>query len=167
MSELTPDKFLNAAEVEALERVIGGDSRDEVMITIALKCGPRASELLGIKRGDINHQSKSIFIRGKKGSSGRSIPLKADLYHRLMRYVNTHDDERVFPISYPRLVEIWNIFKPAPKKFHSLRHTFALALYKKSKDIRLVKAALGHRSLTNTMIYLEYSYTDTEMRKYL
>jgi integrase/recombinase XerC len=52
-----------------------------------------------------------------------------------------------------------------PKKFHSLRHTFAIELYQKTKDLRLVQVALGHRNITNTMIYADYVYSQQELRK--
>jgi integrase/recombinase XerD len=37
--------------------------------------------------------------------------------------------------------------------FHSLRHTFAMRLYSETKDILLVQRMLGHKSLTNTLVY--------------
>ncbi|MDD5466150.1 MAG: tyrosine-type recombinase/integrase, partial [Candidatus Omnitrophica bacterium] len=36
---------------------------------------------------------------------------------------------------------------------HTLRHTFATDLLKETKNIRLVQRALGHVSLSTTMIY--------------
>jgi integrase len=71
----------------------------------------------------------------------------------------------LFPITYNRLRQIWDLYRPVQKKFHSLRHTFAIQLYKKTKDIRLVQVALGHRNVMNTMIYADYVYSQTELRK--
>jgi site-specific recombinase XerD len=73
----------------------------------------------------------------------------------------------IFDISYKRLHQVWQEWKPVNKKLHSLRHTFAMNLYKKSKDLRLVQTAMGHRSINSTMIYQEYEYTTQEYRKYL
>ena len=36
---------------------------------------------------------------------------------------------------------------------HALRHTFAMAIYKKSGDIALTQAALRHRSIASTLVY--------------
>ena len=36
---------------------------------------------------------------------------------------------------------------------HSLRHTFATELYRRTRDLGLVQAALGHASITSTMVY--------------
>jgi site-specific recombinase XerD len=36
---------------------------------------------------------------------------------------------------------------------HSLRHTFATKLYKRTGDVLLVREALCHRSISSTLIY--------------
>ena len=73
--------------------------------------------------------------------------------------------QRIFPISYIRFHQIWDKYRPCHKKLHSLRHTFAIRLYKKTKDIRLVQFALGHRNIANTMIYADYVYSQEELKK--
>ncbi|CAM5999402.1 unnamed protein product [Sphagnum balticum] len=35
----------------------------------------------------------------------------------------------------------------------------------KTKDLRLVQVALGHRNITNTMVYADYIYSQQELRK--
>ena len=42
------------------------------------------------------------------------------------------------------------------------RHTYATELYRSSKDIRLVQKALGHASLSTTMIYTHIVDDDME-----
>ena len=41
-----------------------------------------------------------------------------------------------------------------PFSIHSLRHTFAMRLYRKTGDLCLVQRALGHRQITTTEIYV-------------
>ena len=36
---------------------------------------------------------------------------------------------------------------------HGLRHSYAMRLYAKTGDIALVQRALGHRSITSTLVY--------------
>jgi integrase len=74
---------------------------------------------------------------------------------------------RIFPISYQRLYQIWDHWKPCKKKLHSLRHTFAIELYRRTRDLRLVQMALGHKSINNTMVYADYIYTQEELKKLL
>jgi integrase/recombinase XerC len=133
---------------------------------LALRTGGRASELLGLRHVDLNTYDSSVFIRGIKGSNDREIPLPAKLFEKLQAYAATvPSSSNLFPIGYHRLRQIWDWYRPVPKKFHSLRHTFAIRLYKKTKDIRLVQVALGHRNITNTMIYADYHYSQEELRK--
>lgn len=166
--QLNKSKYLLRSEEEELRRVLKlfeeRDRRDTALIELALATGARASEILAITGSDLEAENQTVFIRGIKGSNDREIPVKSRLFSRLQGLVSS-PEERLFKISYPRLVQIWLNFRPCNKKFHSLRHTFALNLYKKTKDIRLVQVALGHRSIQNTMIYADYVYTTNELRK--
>jgi integrase/recombinase XerC len=44
-----------------------------------------------------------------------------------------------------------------PFSIHSLRHTFATRLYRKTGDLYLVQRALGHRQITTTEVYARVS----------
>lgn len=45
---------------------------------------------------------------------------------------------------------------------HTLRHTFATDFYRKTKDAVVVKNALGHSSITTTMVYVHLVGSDVE-----
>lgn len=159
-------KYLSQEEVLYLEDIIRRyQNRDTLMLETLLATGARASELLAIRKADLG--DTAVFIRGLKGSNDRVIPLKRDLYKRLQVYAGLclTTQDLIFNISYDRLYQIWQFYKPFDKGLHALRHTFAIALYRKSKDLRLVQRALGHKSIKNTMIYNELVYTVDEMRK--
>lgn len=141
------------------------DPRDCLLLSLGLRTGARANELLQIQKTDLNPYDESVFIRGIKGSNDREIPLHSDFYRRLRNFAEKQPNQLLFPISYHRLYQIWEFYRPIPKKFHSLRHTFAIELYQKTKDLRLVQVALGHRNITNTMIYADYVYSQQELRK--
>jgi integrase len=157
---LNKSKFLEQTELALLRSNLRLDVRDEVIILLAIETGARASEILHLSQPDFFDSSKSILIRGLKGSKSREMPLREDLYHAAKRFVP-------FGIGYPRLHQIWCKYKPVDKKFHSLRHTFALELYRKHRDVYLVKTALGHKSINNTQIYVDYLYNTEELRKLL
>ena len=167
---LNKNKYLIEPEVDQLERLLeknfSDSSRDVLILMIGLRTGARASELLELRHADLNTYDKSVFIRGIKGSNDREIPLPKALFDRVHAYSKTVDPKLgLFPIGYHRLRQIWDLYRPADKKFHSLRHTFAIRLYQKTKDIRLVQVALGHRNIANTMVYADYVYSQTELRK--
>lgn len=162
-------KFLLPDEIERLTAILtkfrGTNARDCLLIELALKSGARASELIknrnangketGIRKQDLNPSFKTVHIRGLKGSSDRDIGLNPDLYARLEKYAQTVDDEFLFEISYQRLDQLWSMYRPVKKRFHALRHTFAVELYRKTKDVLLLKRALGHKNIRNTMVYTE------------
>lgn len=167
--QLNKNKYLLPPERERLFTLIkdhvSRDSRNCLLLWTALRTGARAQELLNIEKSDLNPYDETIFIKGIKNSNDREIPVPRELFSRLQSLSEAQEGVRVFPITYPRLHQIWDFYRPVPKKFHSLRHTFAIELYQKTKDIRLVQVALGHRNITNTMIYADYIYSQQELRK--
>lgn len=166
---LNKNKYLLPDEVLRLEKLLKEnfekDPRNCFVLTLALKTGARAQEVLNLKKTSLSLHEETVFIEGLKGSNDREIPLMPALFKKLHSYSQSVPGEFLFPISYNRLRQIWDLYRPAPKTFHSLRHTFAIQLYKKTKDIRLVQVALGHRNVMNTMIYADYAYSQTELRK--
>ena len=166
---LNKNKYLLPPEVERLHQLMldheSRDLRNCLMILVAIRTGARAQEVLNLNRADLNTYDESIFIRGLKGSNDREIPIPRDLFLKLHRYSESLTGLRLFPITYDRLYQIWGLYRPVPKKFHALRHTFAIQLYQKTKDLRLVQVALGHRNITNTMVYADYVYSQQELKK--
>lgn len=166
---LNKNKYLLEDEYQRLTGILKSfeskDSRNTTLIWTALLTGARAQEILNLTKDDLNPQEQSIFIRGLKGSNDRELPLASWHYLKLSKLAHAEAGGNIFPISYNRLYQIWDLYRPTHKSFHSLRHTFAVRLYKRTKDIRLVQVALGHRNIANTMIYAEYVYSQEELRK--
>lgn len=167
--QLNKNKYLLAPELERLTKIITDfetkDPRNCLILWIALKTGARAQEILNLQKSDLNPYDETVYIRGIKGSNDREIPLRSDLYRKLQRYADSVSGTKLFDISYDRLYQVWQLYRPIPKKFHALRHTFAIELYKKTRDIRLVQVALGHRNIANTMVYADYVYSQQELRR--
>ena len=166
---LNKNKYLLEPEsqklLELLDTYMATDTRNCLLIMLALKTGARAQELLNIRKIDLNAYDQTVSIRGIKGSNDRELPLKPEFFNKLYKFAQSSADDKLFPISYNRLRQIWELYRPVQKKFHCLRHTFAIQVYKKTKDIRLVQVALGHRNIMNTMIYADYVYSQQELRK--
>jgi len=167
--QLNKNKYLLDPEAEKLEHILldfyQDDPRNCLLLSLLLRTGARVSEVLNLRKQDLNPFEHTVFIRGLKGSNDRELPLHEDFFKQLYTYASAQPEEQFFNISYNRLRQIWDLYRPAHKKLHCLRHTFAIRLYKKSKDLRLVQFALGHRNITNTMIYADYVYTQDELKK--
>lgn len=142
--------------------------RNSLMIELAYRTGARASELLNIRKIDLLEDSKQVLIRGVKGSKDREVPIPDDLFSRLEAFaLDLGPEDRLFPIAYNTLGAIWRREFRVKKKFHSLRHTFAIHALNKTNNVRLVQRLLGHKSITNTEIYLDYVYDLEAKRKIL
>jgi integrase len=166
---LNKNKYLLEPEVERLEHILKSfgdqDPRNCTLIWTLLLTGARAQEVLNLRVEDLNTYDETVFIHGIKGSNDREIPVPPWLFQRLAAESARAVDQQLFAISYNRLHQIWDLYRPVHKKLHALRHTFAIRLYKKTRDLRLVQVALGHRNITNTMIYADYIYSQQELRK--
>ncbi len=157
--EITRSKYLLSDELIALNSVLlKYPNRDTALILLALHTGARANELLKITVKDLNDTFQSVFIQGSKKSKEREIPVSPEIYDLIKAHIP-------FNISYRRLSQIWDYYKPVNKTFHSLRHTFAINLYKHTKDIKLVQICLGHKSITSTQVYSDFIYEQSEMRR--
>jgi integrase len=166
---LNKNKYLLDPEMDRLNYILDSfkdkDPRNCTLLWTLLHSGARAQEVLNLTADDLNTYDESVFIRGLKGSNDRELPVPSWLFQRLTAELSRAQNQRLFPITYNRLRQIWDLYRPVHKKLHALRHTFAIRLYKKTKDLRLVQVALGHRNITNTMIYAEYAYSQEELRK--
>jgi len=166
---LNKNKYLLDPEFERLDYILKSfrdkDPRNCNLLWALVHTGARAQEVLNLRVEDLNTYEESVFIRGIKGSNDRELPLPAWLFQSLQNEVARSKNQMLFPISYNRLRQVWELYRPVHKKLHALRHTFAIRLYRKTKDLRLVQVALGHRNITNTMIYADYHYSQQELRK--
>ncbi len=168
MNELTRDKYLNDEELRnlnnTLQRNKDSDVRNCALLELMLVSGGRCAEILSLTRSDLNLVEVSVYLRGKKRSRDREIPIQGQLIDRLASLCEVG---RLFPIGYHQLRNIWDLYRPAKKSLHSIRHTAALNLYRKTKDIKLVQTFLGHRSMTNTEIYLSFVSSQEDLRRAL
>lgn len=169
--ELNKNKYLNDDEQKVLQLTLTNyrdtDFRDTTLIWLALNCGGRAQEILNLRAEDLDHSEKTAFIRGLKDSDDRAIPLPPWLFKRVAHIANGGAaQDPIFDISYSRFRQIWEHYRPVKTKtLHCLRHTFAINVYRRSKDLLALRVALGHRSINNTMIYSNYVFKTSELKR--
>lgn len=174
MTKLSREKFMTKEELKTLKRVLDlceknpENLRDATIIRLLIHTGARASEILAIKKVDIGFKEKEVFIHGLKQGESRSFPLTPALTKSLKRLCESlNSGEQIFPITYTRLNQIWQEYKPCDKSMHSLRHAFSLRILEKTQNVRLVQVALGHASLTSTQVYMDFIYSAKDIRKAL
>jgi site-specific recombinase XerD len=140
--------------------------RNRCLMTVMLDCGLRAGEALRLEARDLDWQSGKLKVRQGKGKKDRVLWLNEGALELLRRWRERRPTRGAFLFptlkgallrdNYLRaMVKRYGQKAGIPKDVHPhmLRHTFATDLYRETKNIRLVQKALGHASLSTTMIY--------------
>jgi len=145
--------------------------RNKLVLEILYGTGIRLSELIHLKKSDINLKEGLIKVLGKRNKE-RIIPLPAELISVMEDYtisrekalgeytgddflVVTDKGRKTYPMYIYRIVNRFlALFTTTDKKSpHVLRHTFATHLLNRGADLNAVKDLLGHSSLAATQVY--------------
>ncbi len=171
MEKLFPDNFF--------EQSFKGQ-QDRLIIELFYDTGIRLSELLNIRRYDIDLSANTIKIMGKRNKE-RLIPFGNKLHDIIMSYLEEYEKSiavdngnyfifvavngnRLYPKAIYRTVRkyldmVTTIDKRSP---HVIRHTFATHMLNNGADLNAIKEILGHSSLAATQIY---THNSTEQLK--
>jgi integrase len=159
-------KFLNDAELESLLNLLDlhKGERDSILIRVLLFTGARTIEVTKLTKADL--REGGLFIHAAKGSNDRLVPLAADFYEELKTYAaNMAVTDRLFPIATRTIRHIWKHWRPNRNLgAHSLRHTIGVRHYSSCADIHATKTLLGHKSISSTLIYLDFVESQRKLR---
>jgi site-specific recombinase XerD len=153
--------------------------RDLAIFRVAYRCGLRASEIGMIKLDDYNISKGELYCKRLKGSRNNTIRLDSKAKFVLDKYIKeyniTNSSESVFksqkgnPISRHTLdyltKKYCNIARIDDKlkfHFHSIKHTTAVHLAESDMDIKELQWWLGHKSVSNTEIYFQFTTRQQE-----
>jgi integrase/recombinase XerD len=173
-------KFLTEDEIDRLfatpDVLTQEGIRDRAMLELMYAAGLRVSELVSMKRGDVDVHTGVVVCHGK-GSKERRVPIGKSAIHWLQRYDSVRAGYG--ESAYPNL--FLNRGKPLTRQFawssikkyalsiglpnvspHTLRHSFATHLLQHGADSRSVQALLGHSDISTTQIYTHI--TDRHLR---
>jgi integrase/recombinase XerD len=161
------EKLLKAPNVESrLGR------RDQAALETLYATGCRASEVVGLRPGDLDLEAGLARCIGK-GNKERCVPLGSRARSALSAYVAT--DRPVLVARHPETatvfvsksgrplsrIGLWRIVKQHARGAglrsevspHTLRHSFATHLLAGGADLRAVQEMLGHASIATTQVY--------------
>jgi integrase/recombinase XerD len=145
--------------------------RDRGLLELLYATGARASEVAGLKIGDVNLKIGYVRCLGK-GKKERVIPLNKAAIGAIEEYLEQFRGKLAKSFSGDFLflsrtgkalsrIEIWRIVKkyacraglPRQMTTHTLRHCFATHLLSGGADLRSVQEMLGHVDIATTQIY--------------
>jgi integrase/recombinase XerC len=174
-------KFLREDEMTELlsdqSEVLGEGyeaGRDALILETFYTLGIRLSELIKMKDTDVDFQSQTVLVNGKRNKQ-RYVPFGASLKESMQAYLSVRNGEvadrsgyfflrpngePLYPMLVYRVVHkyitmVSSLTKRSP---HVLRHTFATAMLNSGADLEAVKELLGHANLAATEVYTHTTF---------
>ncbi|HYE22726.1 MAG TPA: site-specific tyrosine recombinase/integron integrase [Verrucomicrobiae bacterium] len=185
----TPARSVEFLEPDEIKRLIDATDqekhkqtrlRDRAILEFLFSTGLRISELISLKRDNINLKRREFSVRGK-GDKMRLVFLSERAVTELEKYLAIRDDNsralfirhdekqsveqqlKSMDKSYAgltartvqRIIKKYAMLAGIMKKIspHTLRHSFATDLLTNGADLRSVQELLGHASISTTQIY--------------
>ncbi|WP_373499544.1 site-specific tyrosine recombinase XerD [Desulfococcus sp.] len=171
-------KLPDVLSIEEVERLLAmPDTTDSVgarnaaMLEVLYGAGLRVSELVTLKRHDVNTEACFLKVMGK-GASERIVPVGSHAKARLEFYLGTarplllkgRESAHLFVARAGKPLTrqgFWKILKKYAEHSgirkqitpHSLRHAFASHLLEGGADLRSIQMMLGHADISSTQIY--------------
>jgi site-specific recombinase XerD len=157
--------------------------REWMVIDLITSSGMRVGEAANIRCGDlkIGYSECEVFVRCGKGSRSRHIQIPKSLKQHLKRFLKWKEDrgEDITPDAHlffgqrgpwttqaiqqivKKHLKALGFYEPG-KSVHSLRHSYGVTFYRKSRDIRALGKQLGHASIQTTQIYTDVTKEDIQ-----
>lgn len=145
--------------------------RDKLFILLLYSSGLRVSEMGTTRVRDINFNTMSIKIIGKRNKE-RTVPIDNSVVKCASYYINVFKKGRssfLFFSSPPSIKELMCFENKVNRRLkicakvagvpetavspHKLRHSFATDLYNNEADLKTIQELLGHSSLQSTQVY--------------
>ena len=159
VEEIKMDELLNKVEFGE------GDvaERDRLILELFYFTGMRLSELVNLKKADVDYSNSTIRVLGKRNKQ-RLIPITPYILDKIKTTNNSNksiflfiskkgqqiSNKQVYRLVNKYLGMVTSLDKKSP---HILRHTFATHMLNNGADINAVKELLGHANLSATEVY--------------
>ena len=124
-------------------------------IYLALKTGMRQSEIIRLRRSDIDFERCLIELRDTKNGEPRLVPLTQSAMRELRSFY--HSDDVVFPVTRSGLQ---NAFRKTLRRldivnlrFHDLRHEAISGFFEQGLSMPEVQLLSGHKTVEQLMRY--------------
>ena len=142
--------------------------KHKIVIKLLYGCGFRVSELINLKKSDLNFDEEIIHIRLAKGKKDRFVKIPESVSLELGNYIKLNNSDILFSSNRAgklTIKSIQKIVQNSAKKAgikkrvypHLLRHSFATHLLEQGTDLRIIQKLLGHSDIKTTQIYTHIS----------
>lgn len=125
----------------------------KVAFLLGFAAGLRVSEVINLRKSDIDIKGKKILIRQGKGSKDRIVPLPKGFRIKFMKEIPIDLSCRSLQRNFKEILNLAGI-KREDLTFHSLRHGFATHGLEAGIPLNQMQLLLGHESIRSTNIYV-------------
>ncbi|HOV90626.1 MAG TPA: site-specific tyrosine recombinase XerD [Syntrophorhabdaceae bacterium] len=161
-----PEVLSQEEILELIDAAAKGRSsiRDRTILELMYATGLRVSELIQLKKSDINLEAGFLIASGKR-SKERVVPIGSYSKDAIKRYLESDKPKGAYLFPNKRgdklsRQAIWKIIRKYARNIdrshispHTIRHTFATHLLEGGADLRSVQILLGHEDISTTQIY--------------
>ena len=152
------------------------DALNWMLIDLLTSSGLREAESADVRVGDLRlgYDEAAIFVRNGKGGRTRMVQIPASLKTHLKSFLRwksergepVGNDDHLFngqrgpwtaaavSQAVRRVLETCGLYERG-RCVHAMRHSYAVALYRRERDLRCVQRQLGHASIQTTQIYAD------------
>jgi len=148
--------------------------RNAVMIELLMGSGLRVSELCGLRVADVylTHGRADLLVRRGKGGKSRMVAISERLANYLRAFLARRTagtraleperpmfvSERGGALTRSAVHRVWKgalerARLPTTWGVHATRHSYAVEIYRKTRDLRLTQRLLGHANVATTTVY--------------
>ena len=172
-------KFPQILTIEETKRLMEGPDvesdkgiRDKAMLELLYATGIRVSELLSLKKDDMNLTMEYVVCHEK--SKDRIIPFGSEAKNALIVYLDKTRNNMIGEVESDYLFVncsgkpmsrqgFWKLIKYYADKAgiekeitpHTFRHSFAAHLLENGADVQSVQKMMGHADVSTTQMYVE------------
>ncbi|MFW6286036.1 MAG: tyrosine-type recombinase/integrase [Nanoarchaeota archaeon] len=156
-------KVLSKNQIKLIFENINND-KHKLMVEIIYSAGIRVSEIVNLKKSNLNFDNNTILIEQSKGKKDRITILSKKVKEKISKYLIKTDFKTKYFFETNRykkytIRSVELILKKASENLnyhvtpHMLRHSFATHLLEQGVDIRMIQKLLGHSNLKTTTVY--------------
>jgi integrase len=152
-------------DLKAMFDAAGDNAEHRALLALCGLCGLRISEALNVTVRDFDEDVRTLHVRGGKGAKDRVLPVSGTARGHLIPLLKLIDYGKLFGFTdntarniFAALGEAAGISRKVVP--HDLRSTALTAMYRATKDLRVVQEFAGHASSTTTEGYTKVDLED-------